>query len=289
MRSDRPTFLLAAALLSGCAATITEPDATAAAAPRFQRLGIGDVVVPHPGLTIAPRPRTTSLRRLGVGEVAPIIARERGQTPALEVVVSEELPPPRIHARDHQGGKRALHAAGGALGGAGFSLYAGCMALPVLGCIFGAALAPVGALVGAAVQGAKVDSIDSYHEPDAAPGAGRLFAVAREAEVPATLRRAVLAQKLDGGGHLDLKVRAFELSGGIGADADVALVVSVDATLRRPDAGELTGGYICISPLRRVSAWNANDARLFRQEIAAAARDIAAQLAQDVRARAHAS
>lgn len=283
MKLRGETFLLAA-LLSGCAATTMEPDATVATAPRFQRLGIGDVVAPHPGMTVAPRPRTTSLRRLGVGDVAPVVARERGQM--LEVVVDDWLPLPRIHARDHQGGKRALHAAGGALGGAGFSLYAGCMALPVLGCIFGAALAPVGALVGAVVQGAKVDSIDSYHEPDAAPGAGRLFAVAREAEVPATLRRAVLAQQLDGGGHLNLKVRAFELSGEIGADANVALVVTVDATLRRPHAADLHGTYAYISAPQRMSAWNAGHAQLFRQHIVVAMGDIAAQLAQDIGVRA---
>jgi len=234
MKFQRKTLWLVAAVLTGCAATPAEPEAT----------------------------------------VSPV-----------EVVVSEQLPPPRIHTRDHKGGKRALHAVGGALGGAGISLYVGCAAMPIVGCLIGAMVAPVGALVGAAVKAGKVDSIDSYHDVDSAPGTGQLFTAAAEAEVPAALRRAVVAHALEGGGQLELKVRTFELSGEVGADANVALVMRVDLTLRRPGAEEVLGDYTYTSSSRRVSAWNANDARFFRQEIAAAVRDIAAHLAQDVRAR----
>ena len=78
----------------------------------------------------------------------------------IAVGVDRELPQSRIHTRDHQAGKRIGRGALGALVGAARTVWGGCVAGGPLGCVVGAFLSPVGAVVDATVRSVQVDSID---------------------------------------------------------------------------------------------------------------------------------
>lgn len=225
---------------------------------------------------------------------------------AIAVGVRPELPEPRVHTRDHQAGQRIGGAAKGGLGGAGASVYLGCMAGP-LGCLVGAYLAPVGAVVGAIVGAARVDSTDVYHAPDAVKGADTLFEVARRSDLPTLLAKAVVAQQPEAGGHqfriaesnapdgqepglLRVALHTVQLSGETGEDGVVALVIGAHADMHTPTATTgLRENYAYAGSPRRVSEWAADDARLFREEIAIAIRTIATGIVQDVRSSPSAS
>jgi hypothetical protein len=179
------------------------------------------------------------------------------------------------------------------------------MALGPIGCIAGAYLAPAGAVVGAvlgATAGAvEVKSTDVYHAADAVKGADNLFEVARISNLPRLLAESVVAQQHGAGGHqfqiaesnsqdgqgsgsLRIALHTFQLSGETGDDAVVALVIGVSADIHIHPT--ITAGmrddYAYSGSRRRVSEWAADDARLFREEIAIAIRTIATEIAQDL-------
>jgi hypothetical protein len=217
----------------------------------------------------------------------------------IAVETQPKLPEPRVHTRDHQGEKRAGQAAAGGLKGAGYTIYAGCRAIPLIGCIVGLYLAPVGAAVGAVVGAVAVDSTDVYHAADAVDGAETLFEVARRSDLPALLAQSVTAQHPKAGGHqlrigggpadsrgagsLHIALQSLDLSGDTGADAAVALRIGVHAEISTPTTtAALKERYTYAGSRLGVAEWAANDARLFREEIATAIRTIATEIAQDI-------
>jgi hypothetical protein len=152
-----------------------------------------------------------------------------------------------------------------------------------------------------------VDSLDVYHPADAVKGADTLFEVARRADLPALLAKAVVAQQPEAGGHqfriaesnapddqkpgsLRITLDTVQLSGETGENAVVALVIEARAEMHTPTAtAELKGNYAYAGSPRRVSEWVADDARLFREEIALAIRTIATEIVQDIRESSSAS
>ena len=78
------------------------------------------------------------------------------------ITVGADREPPQfvIHSRDHQAGKRIGRGALGALAGAARTVWGGCVVGGPLGCVVGAFLSPVGAVVDATVRSVQVDSID---------------------------------------------------------------------------------------------------------------------------------
>jgi len=83
---------------------------------------------------------------------------------------------------------------------------------------------------------------------------------------------------------LQVRFTEFGLFGDIGEDPRVALVVGAYANLQMPAATAYGWGEFTYEGSgRRVSEWSADEARLFRDEIAIALRAIATQLVEEVR------
>jgi len=234
---------------------------------------------------------------------------------AIAIKVEPQLPSPSIGTRDHQGGKRvakgAAAGAGGALYGAGVTVYGGCAVGGPIGCALGIALAPIGAVVGAVAGGVAgavaVESVDVSHPVEAAQGSSALFELSAEGmDLAALLSEAIVSQGPKAGGHalrsvhgeeeiksrlsdealLQVRFRTLQLFGDVGEDPRVALVLGANADLQAPPATAYSWtDFTYKGPRRPVSEWKADDARLFREEIAVALRAMAAQIAEDLASR----
>jgi hypothetical protein len=234
---------------------------------------------------------------------------------AIAIKVEPQLPSPSIGTRDHQGGKRvakgAAAGAGGALYGAGVSVYGGCAVGGPIGCAVGIALAPIGAVVGAVAGGVAgavaVESVDVNHPVEAAQGSSALFELSAEGmDLAALLSEAIVSQGPKAGGHalrsvhgeeevktrssdealLQVRFSTLQLFGDVGEDPRVALVLGANADLQAPPATAYSWtAFTYKGPRRPVSEWKADDARLFREEIAVALRAMAAQIAEDLASR----
>jgi hypothetical protein len=123
---------------------------------------------------------------------------------------------------------------------------------------------------------------------EAAPGSAALFDLSAQGVDPAALlSEAIFLQRektrhylspappdgenksslASGNGLLKVYFVAFELSGEIGPDARVALVVTTRAQLQTPTGEKPWDDFTYEGKARTVSEWNADDARLFREEI----------------------
>ena len=216
---------------------------------------------------------------------------------SIAIRVEPELPAPAVVTYDHKVGRRVLHGAGGAGVGALYAVGAGCTLGP-LGCLLGVIVAPVGAVIGGIAGVASVKSDQQRHAPEAAQGSPTLFALSAESMALPTMLAAALAVRGKAGGHalypsaidrseeaaLELRFTALHLVGDVGEDPAVALEVAVSAGLRTPAATAYSWGtYTYTGTPRRVSEWQANDARQFRAEIALALDSIASEAAAHLR------
>ena len=178
---------------------------------------------------------------------------------AIAINVDRELPSASVRTRDHRAGERVRQGAGTALVGAGASVFVGCVGglattfLVIITCPVGIVAAPIVGAVGAVAGAAIVKSVDQHHPIDAARGSAPLF---QEVNLTALLSEAIVSQGRNAGGHvlrpvrvdeegkalpgeealLQMQFRTFGLSGDIGEDPRVALVVVAYASLQTPAA-----------------------------------------------------
>lgn len=203
----------------------------------------------------------------------------------IHVVVDPVLPAPQAQTRDYQMGKRVGHGLGYGALGALHMIGAGCTGGP-LGCVAGVFLAPIGFATGAVLGAVSVDSRDEYHPIDAVEGGGAMLDLAAQGiDLPALTTQALLDEqpragkhKLDAaGGEAELRISfdALRLFGGVGNDAPVGLVLGARGDLQTPE-GRVHGwsSYAYEGPTRHVSEWRADGARLLREEIARAVREL---------------
>jgi hypothetical protein len=137
--------------------------------------------------------------------------------------------------------------------------------------------------------------VDTFHPPDAAPGTARLFAElhGRRADLPGLLSNAIVPKvkghRIDraganGDGVLQVEFVAVMLAGDVGQDAEVGLLLQARG---RITAGDVTawdwGDFNYEGPKRRIAQWMADDARSLHEEMAAAAAELATQLAEKMR------
>lgn len=214
----------------------------------------------------------------------------------LAVRVDASLPTPKVLVRDHKAGERVGKGALGGVAGAGIAVAAGCTTLGPLGCLFGVAAAPVGAVIGVVVGAVAVDSVDIPHPIIEAQGAPELYQLAVKSEemqrvfTTALIAKGAkgeavrLAQAAEGGGALALSFSAVDLFGDVGEDPSVALVLGARVDVTTPD----TTGYRYVelayqSSRRRISEWKADEGKLFRDELASAADAMAEKAVQKLR------
>lgn len=232
---------------------------------------------------------------------------------AIAIKVDQELPSATIQTHDSQSGRRMARGAGGGAVGAVATIGAGCLAglavfppLMPIGCTVGLIAAPIGFAVGATAGAVSVKSTDENHPIDAAQDAAPLFDMSGLGiDLAALLSEAIIAQNGKIGGHvlravhadeegkalpdeealLQMRFSAVGLAGDVGQDPRVALRVGAYANLQTPAAtANGWAGFLYVGSARPLSEWKANDARLFRDEIAIALRAIATQLGQELRA-----
>lgn len=218
------------------------------------------------------------------------------QPRVLALQVDPELPEPRVLVRDHRPGQRAREGVAGGAQGAAFSLML-CGATGIA-CIFVLPLAPVAVAVGVVAGAASVESVDVPHAFAQAQGAPEmyqnavtgkqlqgLFARALIAESDKARGDAPrLAEQADTDAALQLHFRAIDLFGELGEDPNVALRLHAYANVITPEA--TAQGYaeaVYQGPRRPISEWRADDAKLFREELSAAAREIAERTVRRLR------
>jgi hypothetical protein len=213
------------------------------------------------------------------------------------VRVSPDLPAPSVLVRDHKAGERIGKGAVGGLAGAGLTIYAGCHGGP-FGCLLGVMAAPVGAVVGVVHGAVSVDSVDVPHPIVEAQGAPELYQRAVNGEqLQALFSQALiaesdkargdgprLAEHADGEGTLSLTLRGIDLFGDVGENPSVALRLRAYADVKTPEAiAHAYAEAIYEGSRRPISEWRADGAKLFREELSAAAREIAEKTVRRLR------
>jgi len=226
---------------------------------------------------------------------------------AIAINVERELPSASIRTRDYRAGERVGKGAITGVAGAGLTIGYGCVGglatglLWFITCPVGIVAAPIVGAVGAVAGAATVKSVDQHHPIDAARGSAPLF---QGVNLTALLSEAIVSQNDKARGHvlravrvdeegkalpgeealLQVRFTEFGLFGDIGEDPRVALVVGVHAGLQTPPAwANGWGEFAYEGSGRRVSEWSADEARLFRDEIAIALRAIATQFVEELR------
>src|SRR5688500_12600990 len=218
------------------------------------------------------------------------------QPRVLAVQVDPALPTPQVRVRDHKAGERVGKGLGGVAVGAAMSVGAGCLYGGPFGCIAGVVAAPFAAVAGGVVGAASVKSVDNYHPIIEAQGAPELYQLAvKPDEMQRLFEGALLAEgaegeglrlarNAEGGGAVSLKLHSIDLSGDVGEDPRVSLVLDAYVNVTVPDAN----GYRYVEVTyqgsgRAVSEWKADEAKLFRDELAAAAKAVAEKALQGLR------
>jgi hypothetical protein len=213
------------------------------------------------------------------------------QPRAMQLKVEPALPEPKVRVRDRKASERAGKGALGAAGGAGLSILYGCMLYPPFGCLGGVVMAPFAAIAGGVAGAASVASVDSAHPIVEAQGARELYqrAVDRDT-VQALLTQALLAEsekapvehglrlslQAESGGTVTVSLEALDFVGSVGEDPGVSLLVVVRADVTTPETTSYRFAEAAYQGSQRpVSEWKADDAKLFREELAAAAQAIA--------------
>ena len=219
---------------------------------------------------------------------------------ALSISVDRQLPHAGVHMHDAKIGERIGSGLGQGSVVALRLVLELCVQMPVLGCYIGAAAAPFGFALGAVVGAAAVDSVDAYHPPEAFQGAPALFALTgNEIDLPSMLAEDVATEarsagddlrhpaqsRVQGGapsradGEVKLSFERFDFIGNVGEDPSVALFLRVRAGVHTPEAEWYSWDEFAYKGSSHTfSEWGANDARLFRDEIAVAVRNIATQI-----------
>lgn len=218
----------------------------------------------------------------------------------IAVSVDPKLPQASLVSRDHHTGARVGYGVLGAAEGALVTIGGGCRVGGPLGCLAGAFLAPIGAVVGAVVRSGKVQSTEDSHPIGAAQGAAEMLAANRVIDLPAMLAAAVSERPVrphtlhavqynienkslaTAEGTLRLQVYGFDFLGAVGDDPEVALMLKVGAEMHTSTITAGWGGYTYEGSRRRVSAWLADDARRLREESNLAVRSLASDIRQDL-------
>jgi hypothetical protein len=149
---------------------------------------------------------------------------------------------------------------------------------------------PVGAVAGGVRGAVAAPSLEKLHSIAEAQGAQELYASAvssdgllllfrrslLEESEKAALAQVRLAAQADSGGTLKVRIGALDLSGDVGENPSVSLRLRAYADVVTPETTAFAYARIAYDGERRpISEWKADDARLFREEIAAAARAFA--------------
>jgi hypothetical protein len=218
----------------------------------------------------------------------------------IAVSVNPQVPEAVLVSRDHHAGERVAQGALGVAQGGLMTIAGGCQVGGPIGCVVGVVLAPVGMVVGGVARSTAVKSTDHTHPLGAAQRAPEMFTVSEVIQLPALLTAAVSQRPVRHHnlravqydeeyqplgieeGTLRLKLHAIELFGDVGDDPQVALMLKVKAQVEISSITTAWAGYSYEGSHRRVSAWLADDARLFRDEIGVAVRSLAKDIGQDL-------
>jgi hypothetical protein len=227
----------------------------------------------------------------------------------IAISVDREMPTAIIRTTDNHVGMRVLKGTAGAAGGAFMAIVYGCGAGLATGplffvfCPLGIIASPFAALAGAGAGATGVKSVHASHPVEAAPGSSALFDLSAQDIDPAALLTEAIFLQADKTGHifrpatadgsnksvagnsanLQLRFIAFELSGDIGPDARVSLLVTTRADLQTPTGETRLDDFTYEGKGRAVSEWNANEGRLFREEIRLAVGAAAAHILESLR------
>lgn len=193
-------------------------------------------------------------------------------------------------------GKGALAGAGGAIGG-------GLQSGDPYGLLLGVILMPIFAVVGGVAGAITAESEVSYRDLNEIEGASALFEAAdREVDLLTLLKRKIGDMSEAETGHvlvlgevgdpsadansavLTIGFREYSLVGELGKDPSVWLLISGDMSV---GIGNGEARYYCSWSYdgwsRKLSAWSADGAMLFREEIEKATDNISQTIARDLR------
>lgn len=215
---------------------------------------------------------------------------------AISVKVHGELPSGSVRVLDHKVGERVGKGLGTGALVAARTVLTFCAGGPV-GCAVGAFAAPFGLVLGGVGGAMSVNSEERSHGLQEARGAVELYEKAmKPIDVTAELGRAVIVEAGRQTPHrylpgvdpaagraeaqLRLSIQAIDLAGDVGDDARVCLVLVAHAALSTPAASlPGFGEFSYRGGKRRLSEWLKDDAQLFREEVGAASRSIAKDVA----------